>query len=410
VAIRQHVTKDGKSAVSPPLAIGRMALPGVEISAGKKGKAVHSIHTWKDHLWDMGSKRDVPEDTILATSNGETNLELPLPAAGDEQEPDPTPPSASGSSVPSKSITYTPQEVTELLNMTLIQAISENLSPLPSSSFPMAATILYSNYLLPNRPAFPTRVLAPANLVPDESNEPPPIETEITIKSSSQKSLTAFLKAAEKRGLLTLKPPQKQQPDVLITSVNASHPSVQSHHSFVTIRNLELKAAKQAAREEKEKGAQGSREVQVKELYKPHQSTVDLFEGTGPRCENLFMTDFVSYSLFFFPSKGELYTSAQVNQRLSDYIKTHNLVNQNDQAYVNLDDLLQTCVSSRGKSKSQSLSDADDIKPPRFMRRDELVKTILQSMQSWYEVRADGRDVVMKWVFEMSIKKKVRYS
>ena len=85
-------------------------------------------------------------------------------------------------------------------------------------------------------------------------------------------------------------------------------------------------------------------------------------------------------------------------------------MNQNDQAYVNLDDLLQTCVSSRGKSKSQSLSDADDIKPPRFMRRDELVKTILQSMQSWYEVRADGRDVVMKWVFEMSIKKKVRYS
>jgi len=307
VAIRRHVTKDGKSAVSPPLAVGRMALPGVEISAGKKGKAVHSIHTWKDHLWDMGSKQDVPEDTTLTTNGGveQNSVELPLPTAGDEQdtveEPisaDPTSPSASGSSVPPKSITYTPQEVTELLNTTLIQAISENLSSLPSTSFPMAATILYSNYLLPNRPAFPTRILAPANFVPDESNEPPPIETEITIKSSSQKSLTAFLKAAEKRGLLTLKTPQKQQPDVLITSVNASHPSVQSHQSFVTIRNLELKAARQAAREEKEKGAQGSREVQVKELYKPHQATVDLFEGRGGRCEDLFVTNFLSFLIF----------------------------------------------------------------------------------------------------------------
>jgi translation initiation factor 2D len=63
----------------------------------------------------------------------------------------------------------------------------------------MPATTLYSNYLLPDR-AFPTRVLAPANLVSDEptTDDPPPIETEIAIQSSSQKSLTSFLKAAEK--------------------------------------------------------------------------------------------------------------------------------------------------------------------------------------------------------------------
>jgi translation initiation factor 2D len=80
------------------------------------------------------------------------------------------------------------------------QAISENLSSLLSSTFPMPATTLYSNYLLLDRPAFPTRVVAPANLVSDEptTDDPPPIETEIAIKSSSQKSLTSFLKAAEK--------------------------------------------------------------------------------------------------------------------------------------------------------------------------------------------------------------------
>jgi translation initiation factor 2D len=47
-------------------------MPSVEItSARKKGKAVLLIHTWKDHLWDVGSKPDVSE--VLITSNGEVD-------------------------------------------------------------------------------------------------------------------------------------------------------------------------------------------------------------------------------------------------------------------------------------------------------------------------------------------------
>jgi translation initiation factor 2D len=38
-----------------------------------EGKAVLLIHTWKDHLWDMGSKPNVPEVTVLITSNGEVD-------------------------------------------------------------------------------------------------------------------------------------------------------------------------------------------------------------------------------------------------------------------------------------------------------------------------------------------------
>jgi hypothetical protein len=58
------------------------------------------------------------------------------------------------------------------------------------------------------------------------------------------------LKAAVKHGLLTLEALQKQRPDVLVTSVNAFHPS---HESYVATRKLELKVA----REEK-KRKQGS--------------------------------------------------------------------------------------------------------------------------------------------------------
>jgi translation initiation factor 2D len=131
-----------------------MAVPSVEVtSTRKKGKAVLLIHTWKDHLWDMGSKPEVPEDTILTTPNGEVddpNSESQVLTVGEQQASvegpsispvaEPTPFCASGSSERLKPVTYTPQEVTELLNMTLIQAISENLSSLPSSTFPMPAT------------------------------------------------------------------------------------------------------------------------------------------------------------------------------------------------------------------------------------------------------------------------------
>ena len=282
-----------------------MALPSDEMRrTGKKGKAVLVIHTWKDHLWDMGSKPDIPENTILTTPSDkgdDQNAQSSALPAGNEQEIAeliiPLAAESEQSEAP-KSVTYTPQEVTELLNLALIQSISESLSPLPSSAFPMPATTLYSNYILPSRPAFPTRILPPANAVTREpANDVP--ATEITIKSSSHKSLTAFLKAAEKRSLLVLKPPQKQQPDVLVMSVNSSHPTVESHESFVTMRKLELKAAKKAAREEKEKEADRSREVQVKELFKPHQASLDLFEGMDARFDHFFMIDPL-FHLFLF--------------------------------------------------------------------------------------------------------------
>ena len=294
VAIRRYSKKSEGSALSSPLAVGRMALPSNQLKPGKKGKAVLVIHTWKDHLWEMGSKWEMPEDTILDTAVVEEEAEEEdQPLTKEEDTPTPAP-ADEGSSAQTReiaiAITFTPDEVTELLNKALLQAVSESLSSAPSSVFPMPATIFYTNHILPSRPAFPTTVLTPACLVNSEpftfeTRHPPPVETDVTIKSSSHKSLTTFLKAAEKSGLLTLKPPQKQQPDVLITSVNPLHPNVKSHKPFMTVKGVELKEAKKAARTEKsEKENQAkSGEVQIKELWKPHQSTLNLFEAMGKR-------------------------------------------------------------------------------------------------------------------------------
>jgi len=301
VSIRQYVKKDGNPTLSAPLALGRMALPSNELKGKteEKGKAVHIVHTWKDHFWDMGSKCDPPEDTIMKlaapvadedSSEGEDTDE----ESDEESEDGATPPPASEkapspTSGPSDPIpiSYSPQEVTELLNKALVQAISKAL---PSSALPIPATLLYQTYILPNRPAFPSLILPPTSNVQttDSSGDLPRVDTEITIKSSSHKSLTTFLKAAEKTGLITLKPPQKLQPDVMVTAVNMTHPIFASHTPFATVKDVEATAAKKAARDDG-KAADSVVEVEAVELLMPngnHQATGDLFEAMGAKLAN----------------------------------------------------------------------------------------------------------------------------
>jgi translation initiation factor 2D len=216
-----------------------MALPSDQIQEGRqeKGKAVYVLHTWKDHLWDMGSKPDAPEAVSFALEpdpsspgkDGEVENASPPPSSEDPEtlevpEADALPAASS----------YTPNDISTLLHTSLLQALSTVLSELPNSSFPISGSIFYSTYILPYRPAFPNSVL------PNESESSSP--QDITIKASGHKSLTAFLKSAEKAALLTLKAPPKhgQQTEVVVTGVNASHPSVISHKSYVTVSACDL--------------------------------------------------------------------------------------------------------------------------------------------------------------------------
>lgn len=285
--------REGQAAtVSPPLAVGRMALPADQLKVGgkEKGKAVHIIHTWKDHLWDMGSKGDVPGATpIHSTTTDETALHnMGQTDALEDGSSSPVdtlsnltildPPTSSPSlTLPS----YTPQEVTTLLHTSMLQAISDAIPP---SSFPIPATAFYTNHILPSRPAFPASILSPSEPLVDSAR--PSGATEITIKTSSHKSLTTFLKAAEKASILTLKAPQKhsQQPELLITSVNELHPFVAGHHLYETVRDIEGKAARRALREKESRVS-----LAVRELWKPHQASLNLFQEMGGESVSTFI-------------------------------------------------------------------------------------------------------------------------
>jgi translation initiation factor 2D len=56
----------------PHLAVGHMAVDADKIGHRvTKGKAVIVLHTWKDHLWAIGSKGEPPEAVAISASCGE---------------------------------------------------------------------------------------------------------------------------------------------------------------------------------------------------------------------------------------------------------------------------------------------------------------------------------------------------
>ncbi|KAF8890698.1 hypothetical protein BD779DRAFT_1516510 [Infundibulicybe gibba] len=344
VSIRQYSRENGEPTLSPPLVVGRMALPSDRLkeSGIEKGKAVFD---------------DMPQGTVLQAGQLE---EAEEPPHGPDDSSEPTP------------------DVSSLLHLSLLQAISTTLASLPPSSFPIPSTTFYTNHILPARPAFPASVLATGS---DDSTAASIDPQDVTIKSSSHKSLTAFLKSAEKAALLTTKAPQKhsQQSELLVMAVKPTNPAVAGHRSYVTVKNIETKLAKQAEREEREKeGPQASGELVVRELWKPHQASVALIEAFGAK-------------------STDLYSLADIKSLLNSYIAAHSLVNPNDQSYINLDDTIRACTLAKGNSKPKGNEEpGPNLISQDFMKRDELTKSILGKMQGWYEIQAPGKDIIRK--------------
>lgn len=100
--------------------------------------------------------------------------------------------------------------------------------------------------------------------------------------------------------------------------------------------------------------------------------------------------------IWSWSSKTDLFSAVQIRSLLNSYIAKNNLVNVNDQAYINLDGLLYFCVSakSQGKAKGKDAESSSGLS--RFSKRDELTKNIIEKMQSWHVIRAKGKDPVTK--------------
>ncbi|KAJ7793012.1 eukaryotic translation initiation factor SUI1 family protein [Mycena olivaceomarginata] len=276
----------------------------------EKGKAVYVLHTWKDHLWDMGTKPDLPEAVPFALET-EPAPDTSSPLATDNNEVENSSPSedpAAPEEIPPMSLKrHAPTHQMKFLRCStpsLLQALSTVLSEVPASLL-----FRYRPRCVPSHP----------------------------------KGLT-------KHG---------QQTEIMVTAVNATHPSVAAHRSYPTTKAQHEERLKEVEQE-------SSHWVEVKELWKPHLRSVELFEAFGG-------------------SAKTLYELAEVRTMLNEYITSKNT-----------DSLLSGAVAPKAK-KAKGTEPAPTAAPIEFMKRDELVKSILEQMQAWHEVRAPGKDAVVKY-------------
>ncbi|KAF8591696.1 hypothetical protein K439DRAFT_1401788 [Ramaria rubella] len=354
VAVMQYINEN--DLLSPPLAVGRMAVHAEELKESAKGKAVHVLHTFGDSLWEMGGKSEPPKPFPCNSSANQPDvtldapsiLEAPLEAVQDEDGSslttlrlETTPAQEKFSSSLSEA---TPQDITAILRSSTVQAIQSQLSKLPPSAFPITSSTLYSSYILPARPLTSQTISTP-----------------IDIKHSTHKNLTVFLKSIEKDGLLRLK---EFKDGLNILGVNASHPEIQAHKPYWTVGDQEEKEEKKSEREKNE--TLKAKETVVRELWRPHAQSVHFFveSGNNPK---------------------DLYSLANLRTIINDYSTTHSLTNAQEQQYIHPDELLLSVLLAPKSDETI-----------KYIKRDDAVKRLSERMQSWHEIIVDGKEPVIR--------------
>lgn len=158
-------------------------------------------------------------------------------------------------------------EVSARLRAALLQALKTTLADLPSSAFPMPTTTLYTVHILRARAFVPTTGTTTTT-------------TPVDIKHSTFKSLSAFLRTAEKGGLLKLK---DARPDVVVVAVYTTHKDVVAHRLHRTVGEEESRKRRAEERDAQQAvaAANAGKSMKVTELWKPHLGTLPLFEDLG---------------------------------------------------------------------------------------------------------------------------------
>ncbi|KZT69432.1 hypothetical protein DAEQUDRAFT_726734 [Daedalea quercina L-15889] len=354
-----------------PIAVGRMAVNEQTLLEAEesdvKGKAVYVLHTWKDALWEMGASKgqDVPgPKTIEPTPDAQKEKV----EAGGHTEVSGEQPATNGAPVhpedrlvqddaatEASSPPLNAEDVSHFLRDALLQALQTSLASLPVSAFPISASTFWSSYVLPARPVH----------APDKKEALDP--SMIDAKHSTHKTVKAFLKACAKDGLIKLK--DAKGGDVVVTAVFPKHPEVSEHRQHRTVKDLELRQQKVEDRERKEREAEEKRkgEIQVTEFWKPLGTTLNFFIASEKET-------------------SELYTLSDLKTILNTYISGKNLINAQEQAYVNVsqDEALLAAVTSKNELGVE------------FLKREEVLARLRDHMQSWYEIRVEGKDVLRK--------------
>lgn len=154
--------------------------------------------------------------------------------------------------------------------------------------------------------------------------------------------------------------------------------SVKAFKPYKTVGDAQKQEKKREVREGIESGKASQRSVEVAELYKPHGSALAL-------CQKLGFGYVTSYSILASPSwivvymnwttlsKDDLVLPLELRNALQEYIASESLINENDHAYITLDELLASALLKKGEQLD-------------FMPRSEVMRRFIDNLQAWHRV------------------------
>jgi translation initiation factor 2D len=89
-------------------------------------------------------------------------------------------------------------------------------------------------------------------------------------------------------------------------------------------------------------------------------------------------------------SSPALYSYSDLRLAVNKYVDARQLINTRDRSYVNVrtDEVLLSTVCAKGEAPENI----------EFLRREDIVRRLSEKMESWYEVQAEGKDPLLKYV------------
>ncbi|XP_042463097.1 eukaryotic translation initiation factor 2D-like isoform X1 [Zingiber officinale] len=375
-----------------PIAVGVTTMSSSEaLKAGLRGKALRITHYYRDFLWQSAEGHYVPnagffEDVVMEDPDSlpvSQPLNLPLDVSNDEdvnmseretvdilntnasevidspaisdsssiQNSEEITSEISGLKVSEKVVAessnddkeqqiLSTEEIDALLEKCLLQALHTTVK---DKDLPMPGSTLWSNHILPCRPAGVT----------------------LDIKRSSHKKLSKWLHSKSSKGLISAKE-DKYKKEFILLGINRGHSDYMSFKPEKRVQ--QSNEQKHDSLVSEALGQQTKLQLEVVEVYKPSTHVNSIFTAIGA-------------------DTGIYYSASEVSDVVFRYVEKENLVKPTDKAIVILDATLCDALYKGTVKKGSTY--------PTEIHKKDLGATFLSRMQVHHKI-LKGHEVVIR--------------
>ncbi|XP_030076623.1 eukaryotic translation initiation factor 2D [Microcaecilia unicolor] len=353
-----------------PVAVGIATMSTAEmLGAGMKGKGVTVLHTYTDQLWALGEKCLPPiipslelettkavdgneeerpttlsheqspateslslkeaENDLLQLEQGDAEVDAVQPPQEDVKDAEPT---------EQKGDMEEPRSSQELMDELLLQCFFQALkSRVKKSDLPLLTSTFLRNHMFSSCPE----------------------GKQVDIKKSSYKKLSRFLQCMQNRKILQVRELSKGVESIV--DVDWKHPEIRAFvalDSACTVQDLEKSKEKT--------GDQPYHPPDIVPLYGISAKMLPLFQEAGQR-------------------KGDVLSSSDVKSIIISYVKSNELVDEDNKNFVTINPILCDCVLEK--------SEQSDVAKLKW---EDLLSRCMERLQPFYQVTFHGQEPMLR--------------